>query len=210
MNTQLSSDAEKFKRKVAYKFRVGQILEGVGVFENERLAHVKIRGLEVVRVNLIANVVDKFVQDGEKKYASLTLDDATGQIKAKFFGEDVDKFSSFEQGDTLLVVGLLRSWNNEIYLTPEIMRKIDPKFLLVRKLEIDCDLPKEIDKEKVAELKDKIVEMVKMAESEGGLDIEKIILELKESPAMINSEIKKLLEDGVAYEPRPGKLRFLG
>jgi len=29
-------------------------------------------------------------------------------------------------------------------------------------------------------------------------------------PNEINSEIKKLLEDGIAYEPRPGKLRYLG
>lgn len=212
MNDQmpLSGEDQKFKRRVAFKFRIGNILNGAQNFEGERLQSVSIHGKEVSRVNLVANVVDKFIQEGEKKFGSLTLDDASGQIKAKVFGEDVEKFNDLNQGDTLLVVGLLRSWNEEIYLTPEIMKKTDPKFLLVRKLEVEAEQPKEIDKAKVAELKDKILGMVKGAESDGGIDIEKIILDSKESPDVINSEIKKLLEDGLVYEPRPGKLRYLG
>ncbi len=199
-----------FKRHVAYKFRIGQILEGEQISEGERMRCLKIKGQEVFRVNIIANVIEKFVQDGEKKYASVTVDDASGQIKLKVFGEDVEKISELNQGDTLLVVGLLRSWGGEVYLTPEITRKVDPKYLLVRKLEVELNQPKPIDREKVAQLKDKIIEMVKEAEKDGGVQIEKIILELKESPDVINGEIKKLLEDGVAYEPRPGKLRYLG
>ena len=171
---------------------------------------VKIQEKEVSRVNLIANVVDKFIQEGDKKFGSLTLDDASGQIKAKVFGEEISKFDELNQGDTLLVVGLLRFWNDEVYLTPEIMRKVDSKFLLVRKLEVEAEMPKEIDRAKVAELKDKILEMVRNAESDGGVDIERIILDLKERPDIINAEIKKLLEDGMVYEPRPGKLRYLG
>lgn len=208
MNEQISE--KSFKRHVAAKFRVGQVLSGEAVYEGERMKCVKIDGQEIFRVNLIANIVDKFVQDGEKKYASLTLDDASGQIKAKLFGDDIDKLKELNQGDTLLVVGLLRGWNNEVYLTPEIMRKVDPRYLLIRKLEVEANAPKVLDKEKVAELKDKILSMVRDAESNGGIDVEKIILELKEPPEVINREIKKLLEDGIAYEPRPGKLRYLG
>ena len=82
--------------------------------------------------------------------------------------------------------------------------------MLVRKLESDLEQPKTLDKEKIAELKDKIVEMVRKAEASGGIDTEKIIMELKESPEIINNEVKKLLEDGVIYEPRPARLRYLG
>jgi hypothetical protein len=77
-------------------------------------------------------------------------------------------------------------------------------------LEVEKDMPKPMDKEKIAELKDKILRMVKDAEKDGGVDIDKIIMEVKESPDAINKEIKRLLEEGVAYEPRPGKLRYLG
>lgn len=209
MNDQLSG--QQMKRNVAYKLRIGSILAGKQILDGERLKNIEVNGKQVVRINLIANVVDKFVQEGEeKKFGSLTLDDSTGQIKAKLFGEDIEKISEINQGDTLLVVGLARTWNNELYLTPEIIKKKDPSFLLVRKLEAEADQPKTLAREEIAELKDKILTMIKGAESSGGINIDNLILELKEPPEVINNEIKKLLEDGVAYEPRPGKLRYLG
>lgn len=198
------------KRNVAYKLRIGSIQSGKPVLEADKLKYLEVGSLKVVRVNLIANVVDKFLQEGEKKYGSLTLDDASGQIRVKVFGEDVERLAPFQQGDTLLVIGLVRIWNNEIYLTPEIMKKKDPSYLLVRKLEIELSQPKDIDMEVLAALKDKVLVMVKEAEKDGGIDIDKIIMSLKESPEMINNEIRKLLEDGLVYEPRPGKLRYLG
>jgi len=210
MNTQLPTTNQQLKRRVAYKIRIGQINGARQNIEGERLRNIEVGEKEVVRVNLIANVVDKFIQEGEKKYGNLTLDDASGQIRVKVFGEDVSKIEQFNQGDTMLVIGLVRAWNDELYLTPEIMKKKDPAFLLVRKLEVEADMPKILDRAQIAELKDKILSMVKDAEPDGGIDIEKIILELKEPPETINSEIKRLLEDGVAYEPRPGKLRYLG
>jgi len=199
-----------YKRNVAYKLRIGQILSGKPIIEEERFRHLESADKKVVRVNLIANIIDKYIQEGEKKFASLTLDDATGQIKVKTFGEDIEKFEPFSQGDTVLIIGLLRSWNNEVYLTPEIIKKKEPLYLLVRKLEVEADEPKQVDKAQLTELKDKIIQRVKDAEKDGGLEIESLILELKEHPDTINQEIKKLLEDGVAYEPRPGKLRYLG
>jgi len=201
---------QSFKRNIAYKFRIGSILAGKPIIEAERLKHVEIEGKQAVRVNILANIIDKYVQEGEKKFASITLDDATGQIKVKTFGEDIEKFSTFNQGDTILLVGLLRSWNNEVYLTPEIMKKKDPSYLLIRKLEVELNQPKKIDKDQLLQLKEKITLMIKTSEKDGGIDIDKIILEAKEPPEIINSEIKRLLEDGVIYEPRPGKLRYLG
>lgn len=199
-----------FKRNVAYKFRIGQITAGKPILEGDRLAHVEINSKQVVRVNIIANVIDKFIQEGEKKFGSITLDDATGQIKIKAFGEDIEKFSKINQGDTLLVIGLLRFWSNEIYITPEIMKKKDTAFLLVRKLEVEKENPQIHSKEEISQLKDKLLAMIKDAEKDGGIDIDKIIMDLKESPEVINNEIRKLLEEGITYEPRPGKIRYLG
>ncbi len=201
---------QSFKRRVAYKMQVGSVLAGKPIMENERFRFLEFNGKEIIRVNLVANIIDKFVQEGEKKYASLTLDDASGQIKVKAFGEDVKKFEAFTTGDTVLVVGLLRSWNNEVYITSEIMKKKEPAYLLVRKLEIEADMPKTLDSAAVFALKDKIIVEVKNAESTGGVEIEKLIMELKESPEVINQEIKRLLEEGMVYEPRPGRLRWLG
>lgn len=202
--------SQNFKRHIAFKFRIGNILSGKPIFEAERMRYLEINEKRVSRVNIIANIVDKYIQEGEKKYGSLAIDDGTGQIRAKLFADDVDKLNEFEQGDTVMIIGLLRNWNNEVYITPEIIKKKDPRFLLIRKLEIEAEQPKVFNKEKIIELKDKITNMVKMEDASGGADIEKIIMELKESPDLISQEIKRMLEDGIIYEPRPGKLRYLG
>ena len=199
------------KRNTAYKLRIGSIMSAQQTIEAERLKNIQVDDKKVVRVNVIANIIDKYIQEGEKKFGSITLDDGSGQIKAKAFGDDVDKFfSKLNQGDTILLIGLLRVWNNEIYITPEIIKPKEPEYLLVRKIEAESQEVKSADPAKLHELKDKILQMVKDAESSGGVDIEKIIMDLKESPGTINQEIKKLLEDGIAYEPRPGRLRYLG
>lgn len=201
----------QYKRNIAYKHKVGSILSGKPIIESERLKSLEIDNKQIARVNIIANVVDKYIQEGEKKFGSITLDDGSGQIKIKTFGEDVDeKFSNLNLGDTILLIGLLRSWNNELYISPEIIKKKDPSYLLLRKLEIESEMPRSMEKPERIVMKDKILSMIKDAEKEQGVDIEKIILELKEHPDLINSEIKHLLEDGVIYEPRPGKLRYLG
>lgn len=202
---------QNYKRNVAYKMRIGNILSGKTILEADKLKAIEFGDKTIVRVNVIANVIDKYIQDGdEKKFASVTLDDASGQIKLKAFGEDTEKFAPLNQGDTIMVIGLLRYWNNEIYITPEIIKKREPSFLLIRKLEVEKDQPKNLQKEELTAIKGKIIDLVKSSEKDNGIDVEKIILELKEHPDIINNEIRKLLEEGIAYEPRPGKLRYLG
>lgn len=210
-NNQQSTTSQAIKRNTACKIRIGSILSAKQIIETEKLKGIQIGDRHITRVNVIANVIDKYIQEDEKKFGSLTLDDGTGQIKIKAFGEDVDKFfSPSVQGDTLIVIGLLRTWNNEIYILPEIIKKKEPLFLLIRKLETEKDELEKQNPSATPELKNKIVDLIKESEKDGGIDIEKLIIDLKEHPDSINSEIKKLLEDGLAYEPRPGKIRWLG
>jgi RPA family protein len=203
-------EQQEYKRNIAYKFKIGMLSAGKQIFEGEKMKFLEINNKNVARVNLVANVIDRFIQEGERKFGSITLDDASGQIKAKVFGDDIDKFASLELGDTLLVIGMLRSWNDELYMTPEIIKKLEPEYLLLRKMEVEKEHPAPINSEQSADLKAKVLEMIKLSEPEQGVDVEKIILELKESPDSINAEIKRLLEEGLIYEPRPGRLRYLG
>jgi len=87
--------------------------------------------------------------------------------------------------------------------------------LLLRKLEIEKkrkDNSKPIENsEEIKALKDKILDSIKNSEEDGGIDTDKIITEFREaSPDLINQEIQKLLEEGIIFEPRPGRLRYLG
>lgn len=202
--------ADEFKRHTAYKMRIGDILKGGVIMDGDKFKFLEFDGKQIARVNVIANITDKYIQDGEKKFGSLTLDDASGQLKVKTFGDDVKIFDKLEQGDTIQLIGLLRHWNNEVYATPDILKKKEPAYLLVRKHELDLEKPKEIPKEEQSQLKTKILDHVKAQENEGGAEVEQMILQLNAPPAAINDEIKKLLEEGIIYEPRPGKIRYLG
>src|SRR6056297_2162728 len=138
------AENNQYKRNVAYKLRIGDILIGKPVMDGERFSFLEIGNKRVVRVNLIGNIVDKFDSDGDKKYIFFTLDDGSGQMRLKAFGDDADKFKEIQQGQTVLVVGRLRSWNNENYVQPEIIKEKDPKYLMVRKLEIENQRKNEI------------------------------------------------------------------
>jgi RPA family protein len=205
---------QQFKRNIAYKFRIGDLLIGKPIFDQERFSFLELGDKNIVRVNIIGNIVDKYNSEGEKKYIFFTLDDGSGQIKLRVFGDDVERFTGVTQGQTVIIIGTLRSFNNEVYITPEIIKEQDPKYLLIRKLEIEKNRNQDtqpIEKTQAIAIKDKILEQIKNAEAEGGIDIDKIIMTLRETtPDIINQEIKKLLEDGIIFEPRPGRMRYLG
>lgn len=205
---------QQFKRHIAYKFRIGDLLIGKPVMDGDRFSFLELGDKKIVRVNVIGNIVDKYESEGDKKYIFFTLDDGSGQIKLKSFGDDVDKFKEVSQGQTVLVIGVLRNFNNETYISPEIIKEQDPKYLLVRKMEIEKEKSKNTEplgKEQIIAVKDKILEEIKKAEDEGGLDMDKMIMDLRDiSPEIINQEIKKLLEEGIIFEPRPGRVRWLG
>lgn len=202
-------NSEIKKRNVAYKMRIGDILKAKPIYDNERFLFLELGEKKLARVNILANCVDKYVQDGEKKYASVTIDDASGQIRLKSFGDDISLLKEVNQGDTLQVIGVVREYNSEVYILPEIIKKVDPKWLLVRKLEIQ-NSKKDIPVQSNAPLKDSILEKIKGAENDGGIDVDQLIMDTEASPDLVNGEIKKLLEEGLIYEPRPGRLRYLG
>ena len=198
------------KRATAYKLRIGDILRGKPIIENERMNFLELGDKQIIRVNIVANIIEKYVSEGEKKYMAFTIDDASGQIRIKVFGDDVENFKQIEQGNTIMIIGFVRNYNNELYIQPEILKVQDPRYLLVRKLELEKSVPKQINKEEVRAVKDLIIEMLKKAENENGIDTDKLIMEIKASPDIINQEITKLIEDGLAFEPRPGRVRYLG
>jgi len=207
---------EQFKRNVAHKIRVGEVFLGKPLLENDKFIFLELGTKKIVRTNIVGNIVDKYESQGDKKYLFLTLDDGSGQIKLKIFGDDVSKFSEVQQGQTVVVIGNLRHFNNEIYVSPEIIKEQDPRYLLIRKLEIEKEKGKTTDvisvgKEQMVAVKDKILEFIKKAEQEGGIEVDKIILQLTDvSPEIVNQEIQKFIEEGIVFEPRPGKVRYLG
>ena len=200
---------QSFKRATAYKLHIGDIFKGKKILDGERFNFLELGDKEISRVNIVANIVEKY-SSSEKAYVSLTIDDASGQIRIKIFGDDVARFQDINQGDTIMVIGLLRNYNDELYIFPEIMKKQDPRYLLVRKLEFENLQEKEPDSKELLVLADKIINEIKESEPEG-IGKDKIIEDFKDDDvSLINQEINKALEQGIIYEPRPGMLRYLG
>ena len=197
------------KRNIAYKLRIGDLLKGKVVAEEGKFLYLELGDKKVVRVNILANCIDKFIQEGDKKYASITVDDASGQIRLKSFGDDIENLKNITQGDTLQIIGNLREWNTDLYILPEITKKVDPRWLLVRKLEIQ-NARKDIALSKDSPVKDLVMKKIRDSEIDGGIDSDRIIMDVEASPQIIKEEIKRLLEEGLIYEPRPGRLRYLG
>lgn len=206
--------SEQYKRHTAFKLRIGDILLGKPTFEQDRFSALELGNKRIVRVNVVGNIIDKYKNDGDKKYSFVTLDDGSGQIKLKSFGEDIEVTEPVNPGETVVVIGVLRNYNNETYIAPEIAKVVDPKYLLVRKLELEHDRAKnapKLERKEIVALRDQILEHIKKGETEGGAEVEKIMLAIREaSPDIITQEIQKLIEEGIVFEPRPGKLRWLG
>ncbi|MEM5773317.1 MAG: OB-fold nucleic acid binding domain-containing protein [Candidatus Aenigmatarchaeota archaeon] len=140
------------KRSVAKKLRIFDINNGVFFHGNriEMMPSYLITpfGEKVSRVNIVAVVTDIFISEDES-YGNLTLDDGTGNLRAKFFGKSVELIRDISKGDLVLTVGKLKEYNGEVYVNAEIARKIeDPNFESLRKLEILKDL---ISKKKMLE-----------------------------------------------------------
>ena len=120
----------QFKRNVAYKHRIGDLIRGKPIMNGEKFAFLELGNQNIVRINIIANIVDKYevarnVEENKGGYIFLTLDDGSGQIKVKAFGDDSKKLSELVQGNTILVIGNLRNFNNETYIQLQNLLLID-------------------------------------------------------------------------------------
>jgi hypothetical protein len=216
-------------RQVANKIRIGDLLNGNIIFDGERFSALEVKDRKVSRVNVICNVVDKY-SNPDKNFYSLTVDDGTGQIRVKAFTDSAILISGFGIGDTIKLIGWLRYFNNEIYITPEIALRADVKWAYVRKLELlkeygefretgsneaeKSTAPEEdiVEREKLdleMEENSKSIIMKKIKSSEDGIDVEKLIMDLKIPVNEISGVISELIAEGGIYEPKPGHLRSL-
>jgi hypothetical protein len=77
-------------------------------------------------------------EDSEGRgFATITLDDGTGVIRSKLWGELSRKSAELHVGDLVLLIGRLRSFQNELSLNAEIVRRLDdPNWETVRLLEL--------------------------------------------------------------------------
>ncbi len=125
------------KRQTAQKVWISMLHQGsyvkqLGEYDPN---FIQYNGMDIARVNIIGTIVAKYVGDNTA-YVALTLDDGSGSIRLKAWKEDALVLEKFKPGDLVLVVGKPREYNEEIYISPEIVKKTEPNYELVRKLEL--------------------------------------------------------------------------
>ena len=92
-------------------------------------------GLKLSRVRIMGTVISKFTSI-DQKFGSITIDDGTETIRAKIF-QAVSMFNNIEKGDIVDIIGKIRLYEDEIYVVPEILWKVDdPNLWLLRKVEL--------------------------------------------------------------------------
>lgn len=209
---------EQYERQVAFKVKVSEILEGNYVVEEGWKPNYLLTklGKKVSRVNLIGVVLDK--EDGEK-VVNLVLDDGSGKIKIRSF-EEMKGMSDVGVGEGVLVVGKIRVYNDEKYVSPEIVKKVEGGWLKLRALELGRE---EVREEMRLEVKERGEEKVKGEEflDSGGEGVLEVIKELDKGEGALIEEvveklgpggeekIDKMLEKGEIFQNVPGRVKVL-
>ena len=123
-------ETQQRQRQTAYKVPIKELSNNPYVEqEGWDPDYVQINGKNVSRINIMAVVIDKQVSGS---LATLTLDDSTGIIQARYFNDDVRKVSEINTGDTILMIGKPRKFNDQVFITVEISRKINPAWIFAK------------------------------------------------------------------------------
>lgn len=214
-------EKKKDYRRAAQKVFIKEITEGTLVAEEKELIPIiKTLTKEIYRMNIIAVVVGK-----EKRGSAINLliDDSTGKIPVRFF-ENNSIANEAAVGDVLLIIGKTRSYQEEKYISPEIVKKVDSLWLKVRSLELAETIYYKIEQEEKKEIKqeeksedilseysylpfEKITKLIKEMDSGEGVFIEEIIE--KSSLKDIEKILEKMMEKGDIFQNLPGKVKVL-
>ena len=177
---------------------------------------IKLKPKELCRI--LGVVVSKYETEN---YIIINVDDATGVISLRAFGDDKTLLENVEKGQSVDVVGEVREYRDEKYIYPHVLSIVnDPNFEILRKLEIyhealssgeEITVSEETGEERFAEeeeveedLKYAVLRAIIELDTNEGVSAEKIVEELKLSRKDVEEAIKKLINEGEIFEPRVG------
>lgn len=208
-----------FERQTAKKVLVSEITSGKWVKKEgmEPSFVVTAQKEKVARARVLATVVGKFVSE-DGNFGSITLDDGTDTIRAKAWKE-LKVFEGVEVGQMTDVVGKVREYNGEIYMMPEWFGKVeDPNTEILRRLEITkrAELLKsgKIKKadeapEQAADERKELIRkeiLVLLDANPKGITYTDVMTKVKHPEALVEAAMNEILEEGICYEPTPGKI----
>jgi len=144
---------------------------------------------------------------------AFTVDDGTETIRCKIWRNDnnsrtMDLIKKLNVGTVVDIVGRIREYNEEKYINPETIVKIDdPNAEIARKLEITkfkkniASIKQEEVKPQVVDNKTKILNLIKIGVKTLDSISEKVNLNTEEC----KKEVSNLMDSGLVYEPKKGE-----
>ena len=200
------------KRYIAYKVKISNILSASFIRDVFSAGYVNLNGMNISRVNIIATLINKIE---EPNYASAVIDDGTGRISLRSF-ENKGILLKVDVGDIILAIGKIREFNNEKYLIPDIIRKINNiKWVDVRKLELEKNgyaVNEKIEdtsklEDGVINIKEEVYSLIKKLDKSDGAPIDEVIKNSNSDD--VENMVRQMLENGDIFEIRSGKLKVL-
>lgn len=203
-----------FKRQTAFKCSIDSLNKGVFVKRpGWESSYLMTDYGDFSRVNIIAVVVNK-------EDSSITLDDGTAQIIARVFDKP-EMLKNISVGDPVLLIARPREYNSQIYLTIDLIKKINDKgWIAYRKRELSLikkirtttrpDVKKDaeiVESTSTVSSKERIIALIKELDDGEGADIDEIIRFSK----IKNAEdlIKDFILRGEIFERKPGKIKLM-
>lgn len=169
------------KRITAEKVSIAEICSGKFVkksgFESSYI--LTSLGRKLSRVRVLGLVVDKYTKE-DSNYASITIDDGTQTVRCKVF-VNTKIFDGIVAGDLVDVFAKIKEYNGEVYIMPEIVKKVGANYETLRLLEL----------EEIYKTQNQLISKIK----ESGIkDINELKVILKDQAD--ESEILGILESG--------------
>jgi len=219
------TENKPFLRQTAIKTNIQDLTNSIFVetSENEQ-NYLLLKDQRVYRINILGIVIKK---EKNGSMLNLLIDDKTGLITVRFFEEN-DAANRTEVEDCISIIGKLRKYNNEKYISPEIFKKVDPLWLKTRIKELNA-LKKdniveqragsevtESQQDKLAAsdncfndipLVEKITNLIKELDQGSGVQIEELID--KSVVENIEKVINQMLERGDIFQNQPGRVKVL-
>lgn len=213
---------QQFKRDVAVKLRVSDIISGQYIKEEGlRPNYVLLKdGRKVSRVNILGTVVSVSSDTG---YNSLYIDDGTSKLSVRSF-ERNPLLDARQVGDVIFLIGKPREYGREIYVLPEIIKPVaDLRWAELRALELKKQSPvveqalpeanmaapapvaeEYVDDDGSAQ---KLLAHIRNLDKGAGADYEDAIS--KSGIENAEKTLLNLLKNGEVFEVSPGKLKVL-
>ena len=215
------------KRSTAYRLRIADIINNQLIKqEGFNPSYIELGKNQISRVNLISTVVGKYTSDDEN-YSALTLDDGTETIRVKGFGPEVLKLKNVNVGQIIRLVGKIKEYNDEKYLTCEVANVLDPNWIIVNKLELGEPIPVEepvpvettsadsveqpitADSNEKENLNIKILNLIRSEDNGSGAMMEIVLSKSGLSDEAAKEVLFALLKSGEIFEPKKGVLKIL-